>query len=111
MHIPEIVAVVQRIPLLQSLYGSMVTCIISYIYARSVCVCVCVSVHLEISGTERRVTTLLSPAEKDSPGELHKLLFKPIRCVVREEKSLELFGRLCVEGPARTLHFRLPWLG
>ena len=36
---------------------------------------------------------------------MHKLLFEPIRRVVREEKRLELFGRLSVGARTRTLHF------
>ena len=66
------------------------------------CLSVCTS---EISETERRITRLLSPAWRDPPGELHKLLFEPTRCVVREEKPLKLFGRLRVGVHARTLHF------
>ena len=70
-----------------------------------VCVFVCLSVSHEISRTERRIAMLLSPALRDSPGKLHKPLFEPIRRVVRDEKSLKLFGRLRVGGRARTLHF------
>ena len=68
--------------------------------------CVCLSIPREISGTERRITMLLLPAQRNSPGELHKLLFKPMRHVVWEEKSLELLGRLGVEGRARAVHAR-----
>ena len=67
--------------------------------------CVCLSVPHEISGMERRITTLLSPAQRDPPGELHELLFEPIWHVVREEKCLELFNRLHVGGRTRTLYF------
>ena len=36
---------------------------------------------------------------------MHKLLFEPIRHVVPEEKTLELFGRLGVGACAYMLHF------
>ena len=50
--------------------------IIYYINTRTVSVClsVCVSVSCEISRTEPRITAHLSPAQRASPGELHKPL-------------------------------------
>ena len=84
-------------------------CAVIY-YINTGTVCVCLSVYLsvrprEISRTEHRIAALLSPAQRDPSGELHKLLFEPIRRVVREEKCLELFDWLRDGARARTLHF------
>ena len=52
-----------------------------------------------------RIATLLTPSGRASPGELYKLLFKPIQYVVLEKKPLEVFRQLCAESRARTVTF------
>ena len=71
----------------------------------SVCVsvCVCLSVQPEISGMERHIATLLTPFWTAPPGELHKLLLKPIWCAVQEKKRLEVFRQLLAESRACTV--------
>ena len=65
--------------------------------------CVCVSVQPEISRTGGRIAMLLTPSSRASPGELHKLLFKPIRRAVQEKKPLKFFCQLRTESHARTV--------
>ena len=78
------------------------------------CVCLCVRVcvcppqDLENETSYRRTSFA---SVKGFSWRVAQTAFKPIQCVVREEKSLELFGRLCIEVRAHTLHFRLPWSG
>ena len=71
----------------------------------SVCVSVCVFVQPEISGMGGRIAMLLTPSWRVSPGELYKLLFKPIQHAVREKKPLEVFSQLRAESRARTVTF------
>ena len=65
--------------------------------------CVRLTVPPEMSGTEGCIATLLTPSWRASPGELHKLLFKPIWNAVREKKRLESFRQLCAQSPACTV--------
>ena len=68
---------------------------IYYINSRILCVCVSVSVFVtsEISAMGCRSGTLLSPTWRASRGELCRLVFQFVRCMVREKKPLELFHR------------------
>ena len=79
--------------------------IIILILSVCVCLCVCVSVQPEISRMGGHIITLLTPSWRPSPGELHKLLFKPIRRAVGEKKPLEVFHQLHAEFHARTITF------
>ena len=80
---------------------------------RILCVClsVCVFVPPKISRMGGRITTLLTPSWRASPGELHKLLFLPTRRAVRE-KNLWRFFTSYSPNPVHTpLYFWLRWAG
>ena len=64
---------------------------IYYINTCILCVCVCVFVISEILGTGSHNATLLAPTWRASLGELQQLLLELTRCMVREEKTLEVF--------------------
>ena len=69
------------------------------------CVSVCVSVQPEISGMGGGIAMPLAPSWRALPGELHKLLFEPIRSVVREKKPLQIFCQLRAESHTCTVTF------
>ena len=43
---------------------------------------------------------LLTPSLRALTGELHKMLFKPTRCVVQEKKPFKVFHQLSAESRA-----------
>ena len=73
--------------------------------------CVCLSVPPEISGTRGRITMLLTPSWRASPGELHKLLFEPTLCAFWEKSFRNFFASYALNPVHAPLHFRLPWAG
>ena len=78
--------------------------IIYIINAGTVCVCVCVCPSPRDLGNGMSYRRTSFAGVKRFSWQVAQLLFKHIRCVVREEKSLELFGRLRVKARACTLH-------
>ena len=71
------------------------------------CVCVCLSVQPEISETGGHIAALLTTSWRALPGELHKLLFEPIRCVVRENKPLKFFASYSPNSRACTVKLQV----
>ena len=66
-------------------------------------------VQTEISGMGGHIATLLTPSWRALPGELHKLLFESIQCLVWEKKPLEVFTGYVLNQVHARLIFLLPW--